>query len=710
MKFDFKRWSIAAKLALTGAAMIAVVVLASTGVMSWYMTRALSSDAQQVLREKTENVARLIAVFDRNGRAEADRVYGLFAAEFTRGFTLVRDRTVKVGAVEVPTLLHGGKEVALDFTAPDAFTRVTGGVATVFVRSGDDFVRVSTSLKNEKGERALGTYLGKQHPAYAMLLNGETYVGRATLFGKPYMTKYQPIMQGKDVIGLLFVGADISDWMATLRASIEGTRVGDTGFMYAVDAKDGPGQGTLIIHPAKQGTRLLEQSDATAAAFAKDLFAAKSGTHQAPWNTRDLNASGASDRIAVFTHAKEWDWIIVADARRSELDALARQTTLLMFGGGIASAVVLAVVLYVLARRIVLKPLAELGHNVTRIASGDLSQPVTSHGNDEIARLAAKVGDLQQRLHESIAAIGRSSEAVHVAATEIAAGNRDLSQRTEEQASSLEETASSMEQLSSTVKQNVDSARQASELASSASEIAVKGGAVVGDVVHTMGAISESSKKIADIIGVIDGIAFQTNILALNAAVEAARAGEQGRGFAVVAGEVRNLAQRSAGAAKEIKALIEDSVGKVDSGAKLVDQAGQTMEEVVSSIKRVTDIMAEITAASQEQSSGIEQVNQAVTQMDQVTQQNAAVVEEAAAAAESMQQQAHQLADAVAVFKLGAHAKIAENAKPPVRASKARLVGRGGPNGAEKAARLSAASAKPAAMAKTGTDDEWTEF
>jgi len=230
---------------------------------------------------------------------------------------------------------------------------------------------------------------------------------------------------------------------------------------------------------------------------------------------------------------------------------------------------------------------------------------------------------------------------------------------------------------------------------------------VVGDVVHTMGAISESSKKIADIIGVIDGIAFQTNILALNAAVEAARAGEQGRGFAAVAGEERTLAPRSAAAAKEIKALIEDSVGKVDSGTKLVDQAGQTMEEVVSSIKRVTDIMAEITAASQEQSSGIEQVNQAVSQMDQVTQQNAALVEEAAAAAESMQQQAQQLAGAVAVFKLDAQAKVV---LPKPLASKAPLLERRSPNRAKNVTRFAAASAKPAAVAKTGTDDEWTEF
>ncbi len=361
--------------------------------------------------------------------------------------------------------------------------------------------------------------------------------------------------------------------------------------------------------------------------------------------------------------------------------------------------------------RTIVRPLREAISAADRIAGGDLASNVDATGSDETADLMRALSNMNASLAKIVGEVRVSTDTIGTASREIAAGNQDLSQRTEEQASSLEETASSMEQLSSTVRQNADNARQANQLAASASEIAVKGGAVVGDVVSTMGAISQSSKKIADIIGVIDGIAFQTNILALNAAVEAARAGEQGRGFAVVAGEVRNLAQRSAAAAKEIKALIEDSVGKVDSGTKLVDQAGQTMEEVVSSIKRVTDIMAEITAASQEQSSGIEQVNQAVTQMDQVTQQNAALVEEAAAAAESMQQQAHQLAGAVAVFKLDAsQAKAAVTAKPVASARKAPLVERRGPNRAKNVTRLPAASAKPASVAKSGTDDEWTEF
>ncbi|MDC8757556.1 methyl-accepting chemotaxis protein [Janthinobacterium fluminis] len=289
---------------------------------------------------------------------------------------------------------------------------------------------------------------------------------------------------------------------------------------------------------------------------------------------------------------------------------------------------------------------------VQRIAGGDLGVPVELAGDDRHSLLYAMRG-MQESLASTVGTIRQSTDTIACASSEIASGNLDLSSRTEQQASSLEQTASSMEELTSTVKQNSDSARRANQLALSASSVAVQGGAVVARVVETMGAINDSARKIADIIGVIDGIAFQTNILALNAAVEAARAGEQGRGFAVVASEVRNLAQRSAGAAKEIKELIGDSVEKVDSGSKLVDQAGATMDEIVASVKRVTDIMGEISSASAEQEAGIEQINQAISEMDGVTQQNAALVEQAAAAAESLQDQAGSLAQAVGVFKLG---------------------------------------------------------
>jgi methyl-accepting chemotaxis protein-1 (serine sensor receptor) len=359
-------------------------------------------------------------------------------------------------------------------------------------------------------------------------------------------------------------------------------------------------------------------------------------------------------------------------------------------------------------------PLNEAVRVARSVASGDLTQHINVRSTDETGQLLQALKDMNESLVSTIGQVRHGTETISVASREIATGNADLSARTESQASSLEETASSMEELTSTVKQNAENARQANQLVVSASDVAMRGGQVVGQVVETMGSIKESSRKIVDIIGVIDGIAFQTNILALNAAVEAARAGEQGRGFAVVAAEVRNLAQRSAGAAKEIKALISDSVEKVDAGSKLVDEAGKTMDEIVTSVKHVADIMNEITAASEEQSNGIEQVNQAINQMDEMTQQNAALVEQAAAAADSMQTQAGTLSQAVSVFKLrdgGQGGGLAAFQPVAVTLPKAGKVPAKRTSQSKSVAVKSAAPAlrdKPVAL--NGNGDEWEEF
>lgn len=350
-------------------------------------------------------------------------------------------------------------------------------------------------------------------------------------------------------------------------------------------------------------------------------------------------------------------------------------------------------------------PIREAVAGAQAVAGGDLNGDQRSKNRDETGQLLNALADMRDSLRRIVGNIREGVDTINTASSEIAVGNTDLSQRTEEQASSLEETAASMEELTSTVRQNADNARQANSLARTASENADKGGDVVDEVVKRMAEIRDGSRKMSEIISVIDGIAFQTNILALNAAVEAARAGEQGRGFAVVATEVRSLAQRSASAAKDIKSLIETSVDNINSGSELADKAGDSMDEIVTSIKKVTDIIGEISAASDEQSAGIDQINQAVSQMDEVTQQNAALVEESAAAAESLQSQAEELEVSVSEFRLGtttAKAKLAQ----AMTAKRTRT----GPQQERPAKKEAGNAESPRKTAKTESDDDWEEF
>ncbi|SFV36661.1 Cache 3/Cache 2 fusion domain-containing protein [Pseudoxanthomonas sp. YR558] len=831
----FARLSLGSKLSLQVTVAVAVVLLLLAFVVQRQSSRAIEDRALADLDVAAQVMLESVSLYDRTLSEGTQRMADSFRASLPLGDVSVDPaRTMPIGDNEVPELRFGNQVVNLDFTDVDRFTEATDVVATLFVRKDDEFIRATTSLRNTENERVIGTALDHKHPAYALMLEDKPYTGRARLFGRDYMTHYEPLTdaEGKTV-GILFVGQNYGDGLAALKDKLRNTRLGEAGYFFVVDLAEGDHHGTLAAHPASQESPYTTVVDAGSQPAMKTLLEQDHG--HAVLDIAPKAGDAAEPALVAVKRFSPWKWALVAVEPRSTVLASSHALTISILALSLAALVVIAVLTWIGVRRVVSHPLRAAVGIAEHVAAGKLDSKIDTRRQDEVGQLlsamhhvqtqvvsvigaqtemtrqhdegtisyriddsrfpgeygamvratnalvashiavkmrlvevmqryavgdlsldmdrlpgekavltqtmdatkaslsaingeikrlasAAAAGDFSHRgdvdkyqydfrdmvdglnrlmettdgnlaevsallqaiargdltarmegdfhgvfatmrddanatvsqLTEIVGHIQDASRHINTAAGEIASGNLDLSRRTEQQAANLEETAASMEELTSTVRQNAESARQANQLAIGAAGVASQGGEVVGKVVSTMADIEQSSKKIAEIISVIDGIAFQTNILALNAAVEAARAGEQGRGFAVVASEVRTLAQRSASAAKEIKGLIETSVDKVADGSALVNQAGTTMSEIVASVQRVTDIMAEISAASQEQSTGIEQVNQTITQMDETTQQNAALVEEATAAARSMEEQAQVLTESVSVFKLQA--------------------------------------------------------
>ncbi len=556
------------------------------------------------------------------------------------------------------TLLYDEKPLEGDIRGVDIFHQRTGGVATVFERRGDDFTRITTSVRKQDGTRAVGTQLGKTHPAYDKLIKGERYVGKATLFGRHYMTLYEPLKLDGQVRGVLFVGYELANELAMLDKMVRALNT-ETRKVGILDIGKGAQEGHWLgidQPPLPAQDPLLQVIRESAAQQESGLL---------PWpDFAGLPDSGSVNMV--WHRHGSWQWVVVSMQRDIHTTQPSREDLVhlwVIVGITLAASIVL---LTWFIRRRVLKPLAQACEALHHLAQGHLDRPVTAHSQDEFAQLIASVEALRSRWQDLVIRFRQVAEQVASAAEQIARGNQDLSTRTEQAAASLQETAASTATLAETVRHGSESARTANQLAAQASQSAEGSGHTSRQAIATIEAIQASSQRIADITGVIDGIAFQTNILALNAAVEAARAGEAGRGFAVVASEVRSLAQRSAEAARQIKALIEESVAQIQNGSQQVQAAGSSMMGVVDAVRRVADTIAEVTASAQEQSEGIAQINAAMGALEQTTQQNAALVEQATAAAQALQQQAQDLIQALQVFRLAAGSSAAALPRPDI--------------------------------------------
>ncbi|ONB60527.1 chemotaxis protein [Burkholderia pseudomallei] len=665
-----RRASVGARLAALSSALFALLFAAFV----WALTHAASGQiADQVharIDEKDRSIAAMIALFDEALTAEASRAMTLFASFLPAGYALDAARTIDVAGVATPALTAGGQTLNLDFSIPDQFLQKSGAIATIFARRGDDFVRVTTSLKKQDGSRAIGTLLDRKGPAYAPLVVGRTYTGLATLFGKRYITQYKPIADASGaIVGALFVGIDVGAEMRLVENGIRQLKIGEHGYYFVLDASDGPARGTLLVHPARAGQR----ADDAAAPYAQ-MLAAREG--QLSYTSTDAAAGddGPRAKFVSFVTVPQWQWLVGGIAIDDEVMAGMRATRNRFAAIGCAFVLAFAALFVAVVKRVVSRPLDAAAHASERFAAGDLSvrigahdkhdkhgkhdardgaaRPPASGRSDEIGRLVRAVDGIGDGLARIVAQVRRGAADIAHGTVTIAAGSSDMAARIATQASSVEQTAASMEQITAAVQQNADHAAQASALATGASSAATTGGAAVQRVVATMGDIQGVARRIAEITGVIEGIAFQTNILALNAAVEAARAGEHGRGFAVVAGEVRALAQRSAAAAKEIDALVGESATTAEHGFRIAEDARAAMQDIVARVDQVRAIIAEISAASREQSGGIEQVNLAVTQIGAATQQNATLIADAERAAAALRDEAAQLAHAVSVFRL----------------------------------------------------------
>ena len=652
--FNIRRASVGAKFAILACALAATVVAGFTIAVTHLAGEQIDAQALERMDDDNRAIGTMIRLYDKAVSAEVERYMTLFSSFLPTDFTLDETQKVDIGGVATPTFKAGDKPMNLDFSIPDQFLERSGAIATVFARTGDDFVRVTTSLKKQDGARAIGTLLDRKGPAYTLMLDGKRFIGMATLFGKRYITEYKPVTDASGrVIGALFVGVDVTPEVATLQQNIRDLTIGQNGYFFVIDASNGPNRGKLLVHPGLGGTS-APLADERIAPF-KQMLDAKEGrlSFDAPEipDAADSKVHGGAKEI-VFRTVPEWQWLIGGIAYRDELLAGVRATRNRFLLIGLIVIAAFVAVLLVAVARLVGRPLAQLTQASERIAAGDLSVRLATTREDDIGRLMIAIDGIATGLARIVTQVRSASADMSDGTGRMAAGSSDISLRIATQASSLEETAASMEQITSTVQQNAANTAQADQLVASASDAARAGGEAVGRVVATMGEIDASARKISDITSVIESIAFQTNILALNAAVEAARAGEHGRGFAVVASEVRALAQRSAAAVKEIEALIAVSVGRVADGYRIAEEARGTMNGIVERVARVNAIIGEISVASREQSSGIEQVNLAVAQIGEATQQNAALVGEAEQSTAGLLEQAEQLSRAVSVFRL----------------------------------------------------------
>ena len=640
-RLSLSKWSLGVKLSVLTSFSVAVLFFILTLSITQNAAKQLEALTLDNMQNQVEGIGDMGGMFNATLSEEVANYTHLFQSFLPEKFSRDSSQMISVGSENTPTLRAGLKTLNLDESTVDDFLQRTGAISTIFVRRGDDYIRIATSLRKEDGSRAMGTLLDRSSAAWAKVNQGETFRGLTLLFGKRYITQYQPVQDDSgEVVGLLFVGVDITPQFNLMREKVLNKTLGNSGYFSVINGAAGKSQGKFLFHRSLEGEKPVWP-----AAEQQQLF-------QHPQGTLEIRDPQGESQIITWQQLPGWSWIIVGEVSKASLLAPINATRNNFLLIGLALVVVFALSFVWITRRWLSHPLQQVIALAQHYAAGNLRATLATQRQDEVGQLISAINGIGDGLERIVSQVRHAAKEISFGTDAIAASSENISEQISRQASSVEETSASMEQLGATVEQNADNVSQALTLVAQAADAVQHGGDTVTRSVNTMSAIKVSSQSIADITHVIESIAFQTNILALNAAVEAARAGEHGKGFAVVAAEVRALAQRSAQAAKEIDGLIEDSISKVTEGHKLSEQTREAMENIVTRIEQVKALMGEIDVASHEQSAGIGQVNIAMSQIGQATHHNTEMVAQSEQTASELSQKGHHLNQLVSVFTL----------------------------------------------------------
>ncbi|WP_345830160.1 Cache 3/Cache 2 fusion domain-containing protein [Erwinia sp. HDF1-3R] len=639
--FSLRRWSLGAKLSVMASLTVTLLFLALTLSLTHNASRQIENLTLENMENQVSGMGDMATMFKGTLTEEVANYSALFRNFLPKRFSRDENQRVTIGSEQAPTLRAGVKTLNLDQGLVDDFQQRTGAISTIFVRTGDDFLRISTSLRKEDGERAIGTRLDHSSPAWKRALQGGSYEGVSILFGKRYITQYQPVTDsGGMVIGILFVGVEITKPFALMRNKVLDKKLGESGHFYVLNSAEGKSQGQFLFHPTLEGQR-----PAWSEALQKQLLSQTSGS-------AEFTSEDGKMRMITWQRLPGWNWVIIGEVDKSLMLAPIDHTRNLFLLIGATLVMLFTLCFLLITRRWLSKPLKQVIDLARHYAAGNLRATLETHRDDEVGQLINAINGIGDGLDRIVSQVREAAQEISTSSDAIAVSGENISEQISRQASSVEETSASLEQLSATVAQNSANVSQALTLVGETTHVISKGGDTVSRSVVTMTEINSASQSIAAITHVIESIAFQTNILALNAAVEAARAGEHGKGFAVVAAEVRALAQRSAQAAKEIDGLIDSSLNKIVQGHALSEQTRGAMEEIIDRIGQVNVLMGEIDVASREQALGIGQVNLAMNQIGQATQQNSDLVTTSGQTTQDLSRKGHALNNLVSVFTI----------------------------------------------------------